>query len=180
MATMASKADNALPALCHLNVQQPCVHILLPSEFLPKLLALLGMAFQFHLSDTTSLFTFSSKTSYVFLCYSRFLFCTLGPWTGASVKMNTSSGSHNHLSLSLFLSGNILILAIRDMSYVSQNPTSGFCMRWICKTGISLILYKASFLLCKEHLMPSSVWVTSPSVHVKTSPSYVCPEKLEE
>lgn len=74
MATMASKADNALPALCHLNVQQPCVHILLPSGVLPKLLALLGMAFQFHLSDTTSLFLlFSSKTSYVFLCDSRFL-----------------------------------------------------------------------------------------------------------
>lgn len=40
-------------------------------RFLPKLLALLGMVFQVHVSDTTSLFTFSSKTFYVFLCDSQ-------------------------------------------------------------------------------------------------------------
>lgn len=70
-ATMASKGDNASPALCHFSTQRPRVHILLPSEFLPKLFALLGTAFQFHLSDSTSLFTFSSKTSYVLLCDSQ-------------------------------------------------------------------------------------------------------------
>ena len=70
-ATVASEGDNALPALCPFNTQRPRVDILLPSEFLPKPFALLGMAFQIHLSDTTSLFTFSSKTSYVFLCDSQ-------------------------------------------------------------------------------------------------------------
>ena len=139
MATVASEGDHALPALCPFNTQRPRVDTLLPSEFLPKPFALLGMAFQFHLSDTTSFFTFSSKTSYVFLCDSQIplLHSRALNWCFCYEDHKFWVNYVSFISLSVSLK-EYYNPWNRDVSYDSQNSTRGFCMRRICKTGLSI------------------------------------------
>ena len=154
------------------NTAAPCGH-LTASEFLPKLWALLEMAFQFHLSATTSLFTFSSKTSYVFLCDSQIplLHSRALNWCFCYEDQKFWVTYASFLSLSISLK-----------EYF--NPWNLGCVLWFTEPN-KWLLYEANlwnwsfsqslkslFSSLQEHLMPSWVWVTSPSD--------ACPEKLEE